>query len=99
MDLNKYTITQDDLHDLYILDKHQIILYTYGSGDILKFQINGKSKLIQSIFQLYYEQIQFIGDIGWICGENGAFYQTNDRGNFWNFKPISHNTLDDNDRL
>lgn len=82
--------TDDGIHDIEITAKGTIFIYTYGTGKILKSSNDGTSwEISANLDSIYFEQIQFIDEQnGWICGEYGKIYHSNDGGNNWHDQSI-----------
>jgi photosystem II stability/assembly factor-like uncharacterized protein len=76
---------QDDIHDVFFLNDRIGWAYTYGTGIIIKTEDEGKKwDIAAKLDPAYYEQIQFMDSrIGWLCGERGQVYKTEDGGDTW----------------
>jgi photosystem II stability/assembly factor-like uncharacterized protein len=91
IDLQKIDIgTTDGIHDIGITPSGSIFIYTYGTGKVLRSLDNGMHwKIVAKLDSIYFEQIQFLDDkMGWICGEYGKVYFTDNAGDKWQDRSI-----------
>jgi len=86
--------TKDGIHDIEITHAGRIFIYTYGTGKIIRSSDKGESwEIVANLDSIYFEQIQFLDDkTGWICGEYGKIYYTNDGGENWQDRSIQIDT-------
>jgi len=82
--------TDDGIHDIEITANGTTYIYTYGTGKILKSSDEGTSwEISANLDSIYFEQIQFLDEQnGWICGEYGKIFHTNDGGSNWQDQSI-----------
>ena len=92
--------TNDDFHDIEVVDDNNLIAYGYGNGAIIKSNNKGESwKKVYQFDSVYLEQVDFpTKDIGFICGNTKTLLRTKDGGKEWvnlsfKFSPLSSNEL------
>jgi photosystem II stability/assembly factor-like uncharacterized protein len=75
----------DDLHRGFFVDERNGWLLTHSTGVVLRTTDGGRHWLIQSRLEAGYLESIFFADKkhGWICGDNGRIYRTEDGGQSW----------------
>ncbi len=79
------SIGTDHLHDVEALNDKEAFACSYGTGNIYQTTNSGLGwKKLAQLDSVYFEQIQFTDSLtGWICGEQGKIYRTQDGGKTW----------------
>jgi len=75
----------ENFHDIAPLDKNNVIIYSYGSGLILKSEDQGITwREVHKTDSIYLEQIEFPSfTVGFICGNFNKILKTENGGNNW----------------
>lgn len=80
---------EDGIHDIEISQDNSVYLYTYGTGKVLKSVDKGTSwKKTAQLDSVFYEQIIFFKDTGWLVGSPNKIYFTFNGGKTWNNRAI-----------
>jgi len=79
------TSIKEDLHNIAFINDSIGFIFSYGTGNIYRTTDYGnKWSIVKQTDSIYLEEIQFINQkTGWICGENGKIFKTQDCGNTW----------------
>ena len=72
------------IHKMAAYDKH-LWGVSYGTGEVYKSKDQGQTwELLAELNSEFFEKVQFLNkDIGFVCGDYGYVYQTNNGGQSW----------------
>ena len=75
----------DNFHDIAPIDENTVIAFSYGTGQIVKSENQGKTwRKVYQTDSIYFEQIEFPSTrIGFICGNINKVLKTEDGGENW----------------
>lgn len=81
---------QADLHNIHFANNSLGWIVTHNTGDILHTKDGGNSWIVQAKKDsIYFEDIYFLDkNTGWISGQYGLVFKTEDGGNNWRKKKI-----------
>lgn len=71
-------------HDIEVISDTHAYAYTYGTGEFLETTDGGHEwRLLHKFAEVYFEQVQFLNEVGWIVGSPNQVFRTMDSGRTW----------------